>query len=233
MLVKNMYNKLALITGFPEYTSETDTPDTTRFLLSVLSDSLKSVINNIYMSNNVLERTDGITTKAGEELYGVEGIIRQVQMTDKNGRTIHLPYLDRFDANKYNNPERKITGMPVGYCISKGYLRLVPCPDAPYNLKVTVSTTDLVWANDDTSRTTIENVDDTVMADNRFCMLVVLRAAMVVFQRAQNNNFNVYAELFTDELKDYIEHDFKSFEANRFFDRRAGHYSPERGLLGD
>lgn len=228
-----MYNKLALITGFPEFTSETDTLDTTRFLLSVLSDSLKSVINNIYMSNNVLERTDSITTKNGQELYGVEGIIRQVQIVDKSGKSRHLPYLDNFNANKENSPEAMKTGAPVGYCISKGYLRLVPCPDAPYNLKVTVSTTDLVWANDDTSRTSIESVDDTVMADNRFCMLVVLRAAMVVFQRAQNANFNVYAELFSDELRDYIEHDFKTFEANRFFDRRAGHYSPERGLLGD
>ena len=32
-LVKDLYNELAVMTGFPLFTSETDTPDTTRFLL--------------------------------------------------------------------------------------------------------------------------------------------------------------------------------------------------------
>ena len=233
MLALNLYNKLALITGFPEYTNETDTPETTRFLLDCLSEGLHSVINNIYMQNNVLERTDQITTTAGVDKYGIEGIIKNIQLV-KTGCVRKLVYMDDIVPN-YTIPEAKLdrnTKEPYAYTIDKGYLRLYPIPDKAYNLKVTVSTTHLVWANDDSSRNTIEDVNDTLMADNRFCKLVVMRAAVIIFARAQNALAQVYQDLYSDELRDYLEHDLKTFEANRFFDRSGGHFDPRRGLLG-
>ena len=57
-LVKDLYDKLAIKTGFPLYTNEFDTPDITRFLLDVLSEALQSTIDSLYISNNILERND-------------------------------------------------------------------------------------------------------------------------------------------------------------------------------
>ena len=56
MLVKDIYDKVALMTGFPVYTNETDTPETTRFLVEMISQSLQNVIADLYTTNNVLER---------------------------------------------------------------------------------------------------------------------------------------------------------------------------------
>lgn len=230
--VIDMYNKLALITGFPEYTNETDTPDTTRFLLNCLSEGLHSVINNIYIQNNVLERTDTIVTTKGKELYGIEGIIKDVLLVDANNQTVRkLRYMDNVNPNFIPTGEASVQKEPEGYLIQKGYLRVFPVPDRAYILKVTVSTSDLVWANDDSSRTNIESIYDTVMADNRFCGIVVMRAAVIALTRAKNALAQTYSQLARDELNDYLEHDFKSLEADRFFDRRAGHYNPRRGLL--
>ena len=231
MLALNMYNKLAMITGFPEYTNDVDTPETTKFLLDSLSQGLQNVINNIYIQNNVLERTDKIVTTRDKELYGIEGIIKEAILIKSDGTLNRLQYLDNFDPNiPFEGKNRKLKE-PIGYCISGGYMRLFPIPDAAYNIQVTVSTSDLVWANDDTSRRTIENINDTIIADERFCNLVVLRAAVLVFARANNNLLSVYQNLYRDELNDYLEHDLKTLESNRFFDRSAGHYSPRRGLI--
>lgn len=230
MLALELYNKLALITGFPEYTNDTDTPDTTRFLLNCLSEGLHSVINNIYMQNNVLERTDTITTTKGIDKYGIEGIIKDI-LLDNNGVIRKLEYMDNVNPNYIPHGEGKVEREPKGYIIQKGYLRVFPIPDKEYKLHVTVSTENLVWANDDSSRNNIVNINDTVMADNKFCNLIIMRAAVIVLARAQNNLARVYQELYSDELRDYLEHDLKTFEANRFFDRRAGHYDPRRGLI--
>lgn len=231
MLALNLYNKLALITGFPEYTNDTDAPETTRFLLDCLSEGLHSVINNIYMQNNVLERTDTITTKDGIDTYGIEGIIKSILVQD-GARVRKLRYMDDINPNYILEGEGKVRKEPEFYTIQKGYLRVFPTPDREYKMQVTVSTTDLVWANDDSSRNTIEDINDALMADNRFCKLVVMRAATIIFARAQNAMAQVYQDLYSDELRDYLEHDLKTFEANRFFDRSAGHFNPERGLLG-
>ena len=45
-LVEDMYNELAVITGFPTYLNETNTPDTTKFLLQALSHALQNTIDN-------------------------------------------------------------------------------------------------------------------------------------------------------------------------------------------
>lgn len=233
MLVEKMYNKLALLTGFPQYTNAVDTPDITRTLLEYLSQGLNSVIDNLYIQNNVLERFDTITVQSGQDEVGVEGIVKSVQIIDKN-KTFDVPYMNNFNQNTYmTDAERdKHKGRPTGFTIRKGYLRLYPIPDAEYKIKLVVSTTNLVWANDDVARDTIENIEDAVMADTKFCELVILRAATLLLARANNQAAEIVNNVYRERFNNYIEHDLKTTQGNRFFDRSAGHFNINKGLLG-
>ena len=233
MLVKKLYNKLALLTGFPQYTNEVDTPDITRTLLEYLSQGLNSVIDNLYIQNNVLERFDSITVVEGQDEVGIEGIIKSVQVISNN-KTFDVPYMNNFNQNTFMTEEErtKNKGCPKGFTIKKGYMRLFPIPDKTYNLKVVVSTTNLVWANDDVARDTVEDIDDSVMADNKFCELVVLRAATLLLARANNKAAEVLNNIYQERFNNYLEHDLKTTQGNRFFDRSAGHFRIDRGLLG-
>ena len=228
MLVKDMYDRLALITAFPIYTNETDTPEINRFLLEMLSEALQNTIDNLYISNNVLERNDTITTTPNRALYGIEGIIKNIQLVKDDGRAIQIRYDDCANPNDVTDEK---VGEPRRYVIKNGYLKLLPTPDKAYTIKVCVSTTDLVMANDDTSRTFVRNINDSIMANDRFCNLVVVKAAELIFARLQNPNVQIFSRLYEDNLKTFLEHDLKSLEAQRGFIRRAGHYNPERGLL--
>lgn len=233
MLVKNIYNKVALLTGFPQYTNETDTPDITRTLLEYISQGLNNVIDSIYIQNNVLERFDTIVVQKGQDEVGVEGIIKKAQIISK-GKTFNLPYLEGFDHDTYmtEGERAKHTGKPKGFVIRKGYLRLYPIPDAEYTIKLVLSTTDLVSANDDVYKTGVDNINDTIMADNKFCDLVILRASILLLARANNAAAEVLNSIYHDRLMNYLEHDLKTTQANRFFDRSAGHFDSNRGLLG-
>lgn len=230
-LVEDMYNELAVITGFPTYLNETNTPDTTKFLLQALSHALQNTIDNLYTTNNVLERTDTLYTMPKQSKYGIEGMVKNLQIKDDvSGRYIRLPYLDNF--NKDEEDANVQVDKPKGYVIKKGYLRLVPIPDKEYELKVTLSTNNLVWANNDVSKISITNIDDAVMASEEFCNIVVLKAATIVFMRCQNANAKIYAEIGNNRLRNLIERDAGSIEASRVWDRSAGHYNPDKGLLG-
>ncbi len=242
-LVKDLYNRVAVITAFPLYSNDTDTPDINRFILQSISEALHALIDRLYISNNVLERKTTLITTPNEEQYGITGIIKKAQMIDSHGRVVQLPYLDRFPKDKVTsrfekNPltgdieELKDLGKPEGYIIESGYMRLIPCPDKEYTVKLTLSTTDLVMADNDAYRETIESVEDRILADDRFCNLVVLMAAALIFTRCQNANAQLYMSLLEERIATYIERDFGSLEANRLYDRRQGHYNPERGLLG-
>lgn len=233
MLVKNIYNKVAVLTGFPQYTNDTDTPDITRTLLEYISQGLQNVIDSIYIQNNVLERFDTLVVNKGQDEIGVEGLIKKVQLVSK-GRTYDLPYLEGFDKDTYMTEEERTThtGQPKGFVIRKGYLRLFPIPDIEYTLKVVVSTTDLVSANDDAYKTEVDDVNDTIMADNKFCELVALKAATLILARANNAGAQVLNDLYIKRLNNYLEHDLKTTQANRFFDRSAGHFRIDKGLLG-
>ena len=234
MLILDAYNKLANLTGFPAYTNATDTPDTTRFLLHILSDALLYTIDSIYISQNVLQRTNTITTKKGQELYVIDGIIKDIYILQSDGTPKRLPFAEGFDKNTViNTGDKDNQHEPVSYCITGGYLRLLPCPDREYTVKVIVSTTSLVWANNDTSRDTIESIDDSIMADTRFCNLVILKAACLLFARLQNANFAVYEDILDKRMRTYIEQDNGTMEAQRGLRRRGGHYNPRKGLLGD
>lgn len=233
MLVKKIYNRVAILTGFPQYTNDTDTPDITRTLLEYISQGLQNVIDSIYIQNDVLERFDTLKVLKGQDEVGVEGLIKKVQLVSK-GRTYDLPYLEGFDHDTFltEQEREKNAGQPKGFVIRKGYLRLFPIPDTDYTLKVVVSTTDLVNANDDVYKTDVDDVNDTIMADNKFCELVALRASMLILARANNAAAQVLNDLFIKRLNNYLEHDLKTTQANRFFDRSAGHFRLDKGLLG-
>lgn len=267
--IEDLYNELAIITGFPLYTNTTDTPDTNRLLFHVMTQALQNLIDNLYTDNNVLKRTDVITTEPNNDIYGIDGLIKNCQLIEDSGKVIQLPYNDKFNPDadvdhsilKVNTTEvtittdtttdvdtdedvdteeetdeslieRRNTGKPTSYCIRNGYLRLLPMPDKAYKIKLTLSTTDLIWADDNQAKNYIDSVEDIILADRRFCDLIVLRAAAMIFMRAQNANAQFYMDLCQQRLATYIEHDNRTMEAQRGFIRRAGHYDPRRGLLG-
>ena len=234
MLVKQIYNELATITGFPQYTNDTDMPETNLFLFQVLTESLRSLISKLYISNNVLETTDTIKTIRDKQDYAIRGIVKCVQFIKGDGRVINIPYNDYFNKDIELDKDRPENyGEPKSYVIKKGYLRLLPIPSGVFTIKVTQSTTELVWKNNDTSSSIIDNINDAVIADPRFCRLLVLNAAALVFMRCRNQNADIYANLFRESFDRFIEEDYGTMQAQRGFGGgRAGHYNSEGGLLG-
>lgn len=231
-LVRDLYDNLALKTGFPIYTNDTDCPDINRFLLEMLSEALKSTIDNLYISNNVLERNDTIITIPNKNLYGIEGIIKNIQLEnpeDSNPRSWNIPYNDSINPNTDND----YIGCPQSYVIKNGYLKLIPTPDKEYTIKVTVSTTDLVLADDDSSRQSITHINDSIAASDKFCDLVLLRAAELTAARCNNPISTIYGDLYESRVRSFIEHDYGSLEAERGYGSRAGNYDSSRGLIND
>ena len=233
MLVETMYNKLAINTGFPTYVKDSEAPETQRFLLEILSQSLLNVIDNIYISNNVLERRDTITLTPGQDHYDVEGMVKSIQYTANNsgnvkGKRVAFDYFLDVPNQVVPYPQ---TGTPIKYVMDKGQIRVYPIPDKPYNLEVTVSTTDLVWANDDSSRNTIENIKDSVMASKEFCEVVILKACAFLMGRCNNPLAEFYNNLAKDRIKTFVERDGTSFEQPHLYNPIKGHYNPRRGLL--
>lgn len=229
--VEDMYNELAIITGFPTYVNKTNTPDTTRFLLQALSLGLQNTVDNLYNSNNVLERTDTLYTKEGQSLYGIEGLVKNLQMKDPvTNKYIRLPYIENF--NKDVEDANIEIGKPRGYVIKKGYLRLIPIPDKEYEIKATLSSQHLVWSDNDVSKIGITSINDAVMASEEFCNIVVLKAAVIVFMRCQNANAQIFSEICKKRMQKMISRDSGTMESFRVWDRNAGHYDVEKGLLG-
>lgn len=229
--VEDMYNELAIITGFPSYVNETNTPDTTRFLLQALSLGLQNTVDNLYNSNNVLERTDTLYTKEGQSLYGIEGLVKNLQMKDPvTNKYIRLPYIENF--NKDVEDANIEIGKPRGYVIKKGYLRLIPIPDKEYEIKATLSSQHLVWSDNDISKIGITSINDAVMASEEFCNIVVLKAAVIVLMRCQNANAQIFSEICKKRMQKMISRDSGTMESFRVWDRNAGHYNIEKGLLG-
>ena len=229
--VQDLYNQVAISTGFPLYTNNTDTPETTRFLLQCISLAVQGVIDGLYTSNNVLERTDTLNTVEGQSQYGIEGMIKNLQILDpESGKYRKLPYLEHF--NKDEEDTNIDNGIPRGYVIKNGYLRLVPIPDKEYELKLTLSSERLVWSNNDIAKVGVDSIDDTIMASQEFCNLVYYKACTLILVRAQNANAEFFAQLGKDRMKTLLERDTGTTEAYRVWDRRAGHYNPDQGLLG-
>lgn len=228
--ILDIYNTVALKTGFPVYTNETDTPDITRFLLDIISDAVISTVHNVYLRNNILERTDGIVTIPEKSEYGVEGIIKAVNVLHPGGRWQRIPYNNEIDYYSERHNQQK-PDFPQTYVIKSGYLKFYPAPDKAYKVKITLSTTDIILADNDTSKNYVDSVNDSIVCDADFARAVTLRATALVFARANNANAAYYTELSDNCIRHYIEKDYKTLEAERFFRRRAGHYSPYEGFL--
>lgn len=227
-LIRDMYDEVALITGFPIYTNETDKPDTDRFILHCLSEGLENVIDTIYMHNNVLERNDKIITIPNQELYGLEGIIKNVELVRKDGRIKHLRYDDLINKDM----DETLSDEPNCYTIKNGYLKLYPIPDKEYELRLTLSTKHLVLSNNDLGKTSITDIEDSLLTDNEFAKIVTLRAAVLIFARAQSPNAQIYSEICNQRIKDYMERDNGTMEAQRGYLRDAGHYQSGGDIFG-
>lgn len=229
--VKDLYNSIALATGFPLYTNETDTPNTTQFLLEVINEALHSLIDELNTNANILQRENRIVTVPGQQMYPVNGVVRNIQITDKKGRIYPINYLDRTNflmKTQSSTPQ----GMPRGYAINKGYIKLYPIPDDAYNIDVTISIKDLVLSNNDTFRNTVQTVDDSIMCDQEFAVLIKLRAMVLIYMRCASPLTNIYNQICQKRFLTYQEHDYGSNEAQRGPWRDGGHYNSERGLLG-
>lgn len=229
--VLDLYNDIATKTGFPQYSSPTDTPDITRFLLEMISEGLHNVIENLYLNTNTLERTDIIHTIEGMQEYGVEGIIRHVELIRTDGSVKRIPYADYINPLD-TTPEHNPKSEPSCYTIKNGYMKLYPVPDKDYKIKIVLSSDDLVLANDDTYKKSVTDIDDQIIGSEDFAKVIALRATALIFIRCNNILSETYAQLANSALKSYIEKDYGSNEAQRGFRRQAGHYNPRRGLLG-
>lgn len=234
MLVETMYNKLAINTGFPLYIDETSTPETTRFLLEMLAQSLLNTIDNVYISQNVLEKRIEITTQPGIDHYAVEGMVKSIQYVQNQGQLSgnYIPFNLSVDEPGVITKVNKL-GPPRSYVMDQGEIRFFPIPDKAYKIRVTTSTTDLVWANDDTSRNIIEDIKDSVMAPKEFCDIVILKACAFTLGRCNNKAAEFYNNLATQRLKTFLERDNNTLERPHLYDPRAGHYNNYTGLMGN
>lgn len=232
MLVETMYNKVAINCGFPLYIDETSTPDTTRFLLEMLSQSLLNTIDNIYISQNVLEKRDVIVTTPGQDHYAINGMVKAVQYLKDQGMLSGKPIPFNYYVDNPGTilPVDKL-GPPLSYVVDRGEIRFFPTPDKAYKIRITTSTTDLVWANDDSSRNSIEDIRDSVMASKEFCEIVILRTCAYVLGRCMNPNAQFYSKLADDRLKKFLERDSNSLEKPLLYNPIQGHYNYRSGLL--
>ena len=229
--VLDIYNDVCDHTGFPRYTNETDTPETTRFILNMITLGLHNVIDGVYLSNNILERTDTIHTTKGKQEYGIDGIIKNIQIKNDKGQYVQVPYDNHVNEFMITDNEESKQDIPSRYVINKGYIKFYPCPDKDYEVKVTLSTSDLVLANNDSGRRSVQSVDDTIMADEDFCQLVFLRTAAIIFAKCNNTNAALYNQLVQERMKTYLEHDLGSLQTKRNFISDSGNYSSRRGLI--
>lgn len=229
--VLDLYNSVAVVTGFPLYQTAMDAPDTTRYLLEMINEGLRNVIENLYMNTNTLERTDELITIPGEQEYGVQGIIKYVEIFDEYNNARRVQYGDNINHLATTDPNEK-KEMPRYYTIHKGYMKLYPIPDKAYKIKVVLSSDDVVLADDDTYKKQVDDINDVIIGSQDFFNVIKLRAAALIFIRCNNSLSQVYSNLAQSALKNYIEKDYGSNEAQRGWTRRAGHYDPRRGLLG-
>lgn len=229
--VLDIYNDVAVATGFPLYTNDTDTPDITRFLLNTISHAVGNTIDSLYINNNALERKLAIVTNEGEDMYAINGLIKHIDYVDDRGVVRQIKYNNRTDYMATTVDDEEHRGEPRTYTISRGYIRLNPIPDKEYKINVTVSTIDLVLSDNDVFRSTITDINDSVIATQELANVITLRAISLILLRCQNPAAQIYADLANQRTKTFIENDYGSREAKRGFSRRVGHYDPEKGLL--
>lgn len=228
--VKDIYNRVAVACGFPTYTNDTDTPDTTRFILEMISEGVQSTIDILNSHNACLDMKEEIMTIPNVDSYSVTGIVKQVELLN-NGRVTKLPYNNSANFMRTND-EHTPKGMPTSYVMDAGYIRLYPIPDKNYKIMLRISTDDLVLSDNDTSRSYVEHINDSIIATQELGVLITLRTITLVLLRCQSPNARIYSELQKARFNTFLERDFASNEAKRLFNGHTGHYNPDRGLLG-
>lgn len=229
--VEDIYNDVAIACGFPTYTNDTDTPDITRFLLQMISDGLTTVIDQLSTNNAALNLENKIVTIKGQDKYAVDGIIKHIEIKPDGGEVRRLFYADNIDFMRTRGSKDPL-GIPRMYVIDNGYLRLFPCPDKAYPIRMQLSTDDLVLADNDVYKKVVTHINDSIIGTVDFGTLVKLKTIAFVLMRCQSPNAKVYAELANSKMNTFIEKTYGSNEAARGFDRSAGHYNARRGLLG-
>ena len=164
-------------------------------------------------------------------MYAFDGVIKHMEVTDSRGRIHRITYKDNDDflATPQTGARQ---GLPRQYVISNGYIKLLPTPDKAYNIKIITSTNDIVLSDSDVRRSSVSHINDSLMCTQDLANLIKLRACSLIFLRCNSPLAQVYAELANARLSTYTEIDYGSNEAQRGYDRSAGHYDAGRGLLG-
>lgn len=232
--VLDLYNDIATATGFPQYTNETDTPDITRFLLEMITEGLHSTLDNLYINNNALERTDIIKVEPTKDQYSFQGIIKHIDLVQPDGYVKPLVYNNVVDFHRVNpeNSEILHKGEPSSYVIKNGYIKLFPFPDKKYKLILTMSSKDIVLSNEDVYQVSVKSIDDSIIGTKEFETCVKLRTIALIYIKCNNQLSQLYSQLANERLKAYIESDYGSNQADRINNPSAGHYNARRGLLG-
>ncbi len=228
--VKDIYNRVAVACGFPTYTNDTDTPDTTRFILEMISEGLQSTIDILTTNNASLDMKNEIVTMDGVDTYAIAGIVKHIEVV-YDGRVRRLNYNNAVDFMRTNR-ENVQKGLPTSYAIDNGYLRLFPVPDNNYKIVMRLSTDDLVLSDNDVSRSYVEHIDDSIIATQELGVLITLRTITLVLLRCQSPNAKIYSELQRARFNTFLEREYMSNEGKRMFNGYTGHYNPDRGLLG-
>lgn len=229
--VKDLYNSVAVATGFPRYTNDTDTPDITRFILEMISEGLHSTLDLLSTNAATLERENRIVTIPEKDQYAVDGIVKHIEVMDERGRMKRVNYSDTFDPMKTQDKEVE-KGFPRAYVMNGGYIKLIPIPDKAYEVKAILSSSDLVLTNNDTFNSSVTDIEDSIIGTQEFGVLVKLRTIALILMRCMSPQAQIYSQLSMERLKSYIEKDIGSVEGNRGMQRSGGHYDVRRGLLG-
>lgn len=229
--VKDLYNSVAIATGFPRYTNDTDTPDITRFILEMISEGLHSTLDLLSTNAATLERENRIVTIPEKDQYAVDGIVKHIEVMDERGRMKRVNYSDTFDPMKTQDKEVE-KGFPRTYVMNGGYIKLIPIPDKAYEIKAVLSSSDLVLTNNDTFNSSVTDIEDSIIGTQDFGVLVKLRTIALILMRCMSPQAQIYSQLSMERLKSYIEKDIGSVEGNRGMQRSGGHYDVRRGLLG-
>lgn len=231
--VKELYNRIAIITGFPIYEYAEATPETTRFLLEMITEGLSTVLANIYNSNSTKERTDNIKTIKGQDMYALQGLVKYAEVidADENHRVTRLPFGDNTEFHRTKEPHEP-EGKPRYYVISNNYLRLFPTPDKEYTIKLVMSSDDIILSADDSYTHIVSDIDDRIIGSKNFEEVVKLKTAALILARCNNPSAQLYNQLATEKLQNYVEETRGTTQGARFRDLRNGNYNPRRGLLG-
>lgn len=228
--VKDLYDQVAVATGFPRYTNEMDTPDITRFILEMITEGLHSTLDLLSTNSATMQRENRIVTIPKQDTYSVDGIVKHLEVEDEYGRIHRINYDDRADIMKTQDPKTH-SGLPRAYVMNGGYIKLLPVPDKAYKIKAILSSSHLVLSDDDTYKTSITSIDDSIIGTADFEVCLKLRTIALILMRCMSPQAQVYAQLAMERIKSYIEKDIGSVEGDRGMRRSAGHYNVRRGLL--